>query len=252
MKKAYSKWFLTKVKRAIRDYRMIEEGDRVAVGASGGKDSTALLYILSLLQKHSHLRFEIQAITLDMGLGTDLSPLVDFCARENIPLHVEPTQIGRILFEIRQEDNPCSLCSKLRHGTLNQVALQLGCNKVALGHHLDDAIETFLLNIIFTGQLGTFKPSTYLDRTGLTLIRPLIYLPQETVVAVGRHFNLPEIKNPCPAAGHTKRDQMRALVRQLAEAYPDVKQKFLTAFHNIDFSNLWKQRRLPPGADWLE
>lgn len=252
MKKAYSKWFLTRVKRAIRDYEMIQDGDKVAVGASGGKDSTALLYILSLLKKHSHLNFELQAITLDMGLGTDFSPLADFCARENIPFHIEPTQIGRILFDIRKETNPCSLCSKLRHGTLNQVALRLGCNKVALGHHLDDAIETFLLNIIFTGQLGTFKPSTFLDRTGLTLIRPLIYLPQETVVSVGRHFNLPEIHNPCPASGHTRRDSMRELVRQLAGEYPDVKQKFLTAFHNIDFSNLWKQRRLPGETLWQE
>jgi len=249
MKKAYGKWFLTKVKRAIRDYEMIQDGDRVAVGASGGKDSTALLYVLSLLRKHSHLRFEIHAITLDMGLGTDFSPLVEFCARENIPLHIEPTEIGRILFDIRKEANPCSLCSKLRHGTLNDVALRLGCNKVALGHHLDDAIETFLLNIIFTGQLSTFKPSTHLSRTGLTLIRPFIYLPQETVVAVGRYFNLPEIHNPCPAAGHTRRDEMRALVAQLANNYPDVRQKFLTAFQNVDFSNLWKQRRPLPGTE---
>lgn len=243
MKKAYGKWFLTKVKRAIRDYDMIQAGDRIAVGVSGGKDSSALLYILSHLKKHSHLNFEIEAITLDLGLGVDWAPLIDYCQAEKIPLHIEQTQIADIIFNVRKEPNPCSLCAKMRRGALHQAALRLGCNKVALGHHLDDVIETLLLNIIFTGQLGTFKPSTFLDRTGLTLIRPMAYIPQETIVSLVNNEHLPVISNPCPASGHTQRQKMRELVTQLAQEYPDIRQKFLTALQNIDFSSLWNQRR---------
>lgn len=243
MKKAYGKWFLTKVKRAIRDYDMIQEGDHIAVGVSGGKDSSALLYILSLLKKHSHLNFHLEAVTLDLGLGMDFNPLIEYCKEENIPLHIEPTQISDVVFNVRQESNPCSLCAKLRRGALHRVALKLGCNKVALGHHLDDVIETFLLNLIFTGQLSTFKPSTFLDRTGLTLIRPMVYIPQETIVSLVNIENPPVISNPCPASGHTQRQKMRELVTQLAQEYPDIRQKFLTALQNIDFSNLWNQRR---------
>ena len=192
MKKAYNKWFFTKVKRAIRDYNMIQAGDRIAVGVSGGKDSSTLLYILSLLRKHSHLKFDFQAVTLDLGQGADLSPLVDYCRQHDIPLHIEPTKIGHIVFNVRQETNPCSLCANLRRGALHQAARKLGCNKVALGHHLDDAIETLLMNIIFTGKLGTFSPWVYLDRMDLTLIRPMIYLPQETVVSL-------YVKKNCPS-----------------------------------------------------
>ncbi|NLC76679.1 MAG: tRNA 2-thiocytidine(32) synthetase TtcA [Clostridia bacterium] len=252
MKKAYNKWFLTKVKRAIRDYGMIQEGDRVAVGVSGGKDSTALLFILSLLQRQSHLNFDLQAITLDMGLGADMSPLVNYCQQLGIPLHIEPTRIGQIVFDVRQETNPCSLCAKLRRGALHQAALNLRCNKVALGHHLDDAIETLLMNIIFTGQLSSFAPTAYLDRTGLTLIRPLVYVPQETIVSLVRKETLPVIANPCPANGHTQRQKMKELVDRLAEEYPDIRHKFLTALQNIDFENLWKQRRPLPQPETKE
>ncbi|NLL18456.1 MAG: tRNA 2-thiocytidine(32) synthetase TtcA [Clostridia bacterium] len=249
MKKAYNKWFFTKVKRAIRDYNMIQAGDRIAVGVSGGKDSSTLLYILSLLRKHSHLKFDFQAVTLDLGQGADLSPLVDYCRQHDIPLHIEPTKIGHIVFNVRQETNPCSLCANLRRGALHQAARKLGCNKVALGHHLDDAIETLLMNIIFTGKLGTFSPWVYLDRMDLTLIRPMIYLPQETVVSLARKEKLPIIHNPCPANGHTQRQKMQELVNQLAKDYPDIRQKILTSLQNVDFNNLWKQRRPLPQAD---
>lgn len=243
MKKAHNKWYLTKVKRAINDYNMIQAGDRIAVGVSGGKDSTALLHILSILQNHSHLKFDFQAITLDMGLGADMSPLVDYCQQKGIPLHIEPTRIGDIVFNVRQETNPCALCAKLRRGALHSAAKKLGCNKVALGHHLDDAIETLLMNIIFTGQLGTFAPSTYLDRTDLTLIRPMIYLPQETIVSLVRTEKLPIVHNPCPANGHTQRQRMKELVDNLAKDYPDIRHKILTALQNVNFDNMWKQKR---------
>lgn len=250
MKKTYKKWFLSKVKKATKDYQMINSGDRIAVGVSGGKDSMALLFILTLLKKHSRQDFDFHAITLDLGQGADFSPLETFCQEAKIPLHVETTQIGEIVFDIRQEPNPCSLCAKLRRGALHRVALKLGCNKVALGHHLDDAIETFLLNIIYAGRQGTFAPSVFLDRTGLTLIRPMVYLPQETTTAIVERENLPIVPNPCPASGDTEREKMRTLVTGLAETYPDIREKFLSAFQNQDFNNLWKQRR-PPALENL-
>lgn len=239
MKKSYNKWFLSKVKRAIREHGLISPGDRIAVGVSGGKDSSTLLFILDLIRRYTSLEFELVPITLDLGWAMDISPLEEFCSRLGYPLQVVPTQIGKVVFEIRQEKNPCSLCAKMRRGALHNAALEHGCNKVALGHHLDDAIETFLMNLIYTGKLGSFPPKLYLDRTGLTLIRPMLYLPQKTVVSVARTENLPIIPNPCPANGHTKRDEMRELVNGLAKTYPDIREKFLSAFGNVDIGHLW-------------
>jgi len=244
----YDRWFLGRVKRAIGDYSLFSRGDRVAVGVSGGKDSTTLLHALSLLHFHSCWEFELQAVFLDLGWGpVDLAPLEEFCAARKIPLHVRRVPIARIL-EARGEDNPCALCANLRRGVLHNTAKGLGCNKVALGHHLDDAIETFLLNLIYTGQLRAFKPKIYLDRVGLTLVRPLIYLPQSTIEAVVRREGLPVVPNPCPHTGHTRRQEMKELVTRLAAQYPDLRRKFLSAFKNVYPQDFWDPDYLAPGC----
>lgn len=237
--KNYSKWFLTNVKHAIIDFSMISENDKIAVGISGGKDSVSLLYILLLLKKWSNFKFEIYPVTIDLGFGTDYSPIRDFCSAENIPYHVEETQIGKIIFEVRQETNPCALCANLRRGALNQAALRLACNKVALGHHLDDVIETFFLNLMYTGRFATFKPKTYLDRTGLWQIRPLIYLHEETLEALTRRENLPLVENLCPGEENSKRKEIKDVVQLLNRRYPKLKERFLTALLKRENTDLW-------------
>lgn len=241
MNKNYNKWFLTKVKRAISDYAMIESGDKIAVGVSGGKDSSALLYILSLYKKHSPINFDLVPVHISMGLKADIGPLQDFCLSLGKPLHTIETDIGEILFDVRKEKNPCSLCSKLRHGALNTYAKENGLNKVALGHHLDDVIETYLMNVIFTGQMGTFLPSTFLDRTGLTLIRPLVYIPEKIIISLGKIEKIPKIINPCPYNGKTKREEMKTIVHQLSTQYPNFHEMFLSSLKNVRPDQQWKQ-----------
>lgn len=242
MKKTINPQTSSQLKRAIRDYEMIKEGDHLAIGVSGGKDSMVLLFLLNLLKRQTPVNFDFTAVTLDLGQGADWGPLKDYCQAEGIKFHLEATQINEIVFEVRQEKNPCSLCAKLRRGALHQVALQLNCNKVALGHHLDDVVETFLMNLFFAGKLGSFSPSVFLDRTGLTLIRPMVYLTQEAVLTIANEKNLPIIENPCPASGETSRQDMRELASQLSQDYPQFRERLLTALQNIDFNNLWKQR----------
>lgn len=237
--KNYSKWFLTKVKHAILDYEMIEDGDKIAVGVSGGKDSMALLFILLLLKKWSNFKFDIFPVTVDLGFETDYSPIQNFCKTKKLPYYVEKTDIGKIVFDIRQESNPCALCANMRRGALHQTALKLGCNKVALGHHLDDVIETFFLNLCFTGRFATFKPKTYLDRTDLWLIRPLIFLHEETLEALAKREELPIVKNLCPADKNTRREDMKEFVELFSHRYPKIKERFLTALMKNENTDLW-------------
>jgi len=241
LSKNYGMWFLTKVKQAIKDYDMIVKGDRVAVGLSGGKDSAALLFVLNLLRKYSHLQFELLAVYVNPGWGdVDTTPLENICREYGIPFYHRSYPIARAV-EQKARRGPCSLCSKLRSGILNTSARELGATKVALGHHLDDAVETFFLNMLYAGQLKTFMPRTYLDRAGLFLIRPLIYLPQKVVASITSHLQLPVIPNPCPYSGHTKRDEVRQVVRFLADRYPDFYRMFQASLENVRLENLWKQ-----------
>lgn len=235
MRPSDGKWFFTRVKRTIYDFKMIDNDDRVAVGISGGKDSAALLYILSLFKKHSPLKFNLMAIYVHLGWNVDLQPLVTLTKKLGIKLHVEDTAIARVVFERRKEKNPCALCANLRRGALHQAALAHRCNKVALGHHLDDAVQTFMLNLVYTGQMGTFKPVTYLDRTDLYLIRPLIQLPEAVLSSLVRRENLPLLKNPCPISGETKRNEMAELVSELAIRYPDLREKWRSALLSSPF-----------------
>ena len=209
---------LSGVRRAVDECGMISRGDMIAVGVSAGKDSLTALAALKALSAFYPEPFELFALTLDMDAdqNTDYSPLREFCGGLGVPFHLKYTDIRRIVFDIRKESNPCSLCAKLRRGILNDAAKALGANKVALGHHMDDFVETFFLNLFYEGRIGTFKPVTYLDRTDLTVIRPMIFTPEKTIAAYAREAGLPVIKSSCPANGHTKRQFAKEYVRELS------------------------------------
>ena len=215
---------LSQVRKCVRDYQMLSPGDRVAVGVSGGKDSLALLRLLAELRDHSAVPFELLAVTLDMGYEEmDFSPVADLCARLQVPYTLRQTQIREIVFDIRKEENPCALCAKLRRGILNETAVELGANKVALGHHYDDTVETFALSLIYEGRISCFLPVTYLYRTGLTLIRPMLYLHEKTIRNFAEREHLPVVHNPCPADKNTKREDVKALLYELEGRYPGLK-----------------------------
>ena len=164
-----------RIRRCAEDYNMICAGDKIAVGVSGGKDSLSLLYLLAALRRYYPVPYELQAVTIDMGLpGMDFSPVAELCAKLDVPYQIKKTEIGPIIFEYRHEKNPCSMCAKMRRGALNDVLLELGCNKIALGHHFDDAVETFLMSLLYEGRISCFEPVTYLSRTGITQIRPML------------------------------------------------------------------------------
>ena len=207
---------LSAIRKAVDEYQMIETGDRIAVGVSGGKDSLLLLLALKELKRFYPKTFEIVGISVDMGFdGMDYSPIAALCEREGIDYRVIKTDIAEIVFDLRQEPNPCSLCAKLRRGALNDAAKAAGCNKVALGHHRDDAVETFMMNLIYEGRIGCFSPVTYLDRTDVTVIRPMLYLVESEVKRIEKTVELPVVKNLCPADGHTKREYIKDLLRDL-------------------------------------
>ena len=207
---------LSFTRRAIDDYKMISAGDKIAVGISGGKDSLTLLCALAQLRRFYPEPFELVAITVNMGLeGMDFSAVAELCRRLDVPYHTVPTEIYKIIFEVRKEANPCALCAKMRRGALHTAAKELGCNKVALGHHFDDVVETFMLNLFFEGRLGCFQPVTYLSRMDIHLIRPMIYMPEKDVKYFTNKAGLPIVKSTCPADGATEREEMKKLLSTL-------------------------------------
>lgn len=207
---------LSYVRRGVDDYNMIEEGDRIAVGVSAGKDSLTLLCAMADLRRFYPKKFELCAVTVDMGFdGTDFSPIKALCDELGVEYHIVPTQISKVIFDVRKEKNPCSLCAKMRRGALYGYAKDIGFNKVALGHHFDDVVETFMLNLFYEGRLGCFQPVTYLSNTGITLIRPMIYMPEKDVRYFASKSDLPVVKSPCPADGNTEREEMKKLLASL-------------------------------------
>ena len=211
------KRMLSYTRRGVDDYNMIEDGDKIAVGISGGKDSLALLCSLAYLRRFYPKKFELIAITIDMGFEEkmDFSPVKELCETLDVPYYIIPTEISKIIFDVRKESNPCSLCAKMRRGALHNAAKELGCTTVALGHHFDDVVETFMLNLFFEGRLGCFSPVTYLSRVDLRVIRPLLYMPEKDVVEFAKKNALPVVESKCPADKTTEREEMKTLLRTL-------------------------------------
>ena len=228
------------IRRADQDFGMIEDGDRVAVGVSGGKDSLLLLYALSLYRRFSPHPFTLQAVTLTMGLEPfNLSGVQALCDRLEVPYVVRETQIGRIVFEERREKNPCALCAKMRRGALNDLCRELGVTKLALGHHRDDALETLLMSMLYEGRIHTFQPVTYLTRSGMTQIRPMIYVSEKDVIHYVKALSLPVVPSPCPANGYTRREDMKALLDHICRSVPNAREQLLTALRNDEQYALW-------------
>lgn len=221
---------LSLVRKAVEDYDMIQEGDKIAIGISGGKDSLTLLYAMHGLKRFYPRKFEIQAVTVDLGFqNLQLDRIKELCRELEVAYTIVETDIARIVFEDRKEENPCSLCAKMRKGALNQAIKAAGCNKVAYAHHKDDVVETMLMSLIFEGRFHTFAPVTYLDRMKLTVIRPLLYMKEADVIGFVNKYQVPVVKSPCPADGHTKREYAKNLLRQLNLENPGVKERMFTA-----------------------
>lgn len=229
---------LSCTRRAVDEYEMIQESDRIAVGLSGGKDSVALLCSLINLSLFYPKRFELVGITADMSFEEigrpemDFSALREFCESRGVPFVLVKTHLAQIIFETRRESNPCSLCAKMRRGILHDAAIAAGCNKIALGHHYDDAIETFMLNLFHEGRLGSFSPVTYLDRKKITLIRPLIYAPEKDIRYFLSHNELPVVPTSCPEDGHTEREEMKQLITTLDRRYKGLRHRIFGALQS--------------------
>ena len=222
------------VRKCIEDYDMIQPGDRVAVGGSGGKDSLTLLVLLAALREYYPVRFDLAAMSVDMGLGgMDFSPVAELCAKLGVPYTVKKTEIGPIIFDHRKEKNPCSMCAKMRRGALHDLLRGQGCNKIALGHHYDDAVETFFMSLLYEGRISCFEPVTYLSRAGITQIRPMLYLGEKAVMQFAEREKLPVVHNTCPADKHTKRQEMKELIAALQKQYPDLKTKVFGAMQRL-------------------
>ncbi|MBR2131167.1 MAG: tRNA 2-thiocytidine(32) synthetase TtcA [Oscillospiraceae bacterium] len=221
---------LALVRRCVEDYRMIEEGDTIAVGVSGGKDSVLLLAALAQLRKFYPKKFDLVAITIDSAVpGMDFEAIKQLCVELEIPYHIVVVPTYEIVFLSRKEKNPCSLCAKMRRGALSTELNRLGISKIALGHHYDDAVETMLMNLFLEGRIGCFQPVTYLDRTNVKQLRPMLYVQEREVINAVARLKLPVVDNPCPANGATRREEMKELLVQLEERYPNLKKKIFGA-----------------------
>ena len=233
---------LSYTRKAVDEYSMIQEGDHITVGVSGGKDSLTLLYALHGLQRFYPNHFELSAMTVDLGIeGTDFSPVENLCKEMGIPYHIVKSDIYSILFDVRKETNPCSLCAKMRKGALNEQVKAIGSNKVAYAHHKDDIIETMILSLIFEGRFHSFSPKTYLDRMDLTVIRPMMYVDEADVIGFKNKYDLPVVKNKCPVDGFTKRQYAKDLVKQLNKDHPGARDRMFRAIIDGNIQG-WPER----------
>ena len=222
------------VRRCVDDYGMIAPGDRIAVGISGGKDSLVLLASLAYLRRYYPAPFELEGITIDTGFpGMDFSGVEKLCEELGVRYTLIPTDIREIVFDARQEENPCSLCSKMRRGALNTAMKEHGCNKLALGHHFDDAVETFMMSLVFEGRLSNFKPVTYMSRADVTQIRPLLYIGEQRSANLARQLELPVVKSTCPMDHTSKRQEIKDLLTSLSQQYPDLRSKVFGAMQRL-------------------
>lgn len=234
------KKILSRLRRAVEDYNMIEEGDRIAVGISGGKDSLVTLLAMKNLQRFYPKKFYLEAVTIDLGFSDmDYLPIVEMCKKEDIPYHIVKTDIKKIVFDIRQEENPCSLCAKLRRGAMCSAVKERNIDKVVYGHHFDDVLNTYFLSLIFEGRMNTFAPVTFLERMEVTVLRPLIYTEEADIRRYAENNNLPVVKNSCPADKQTKRQYAHDLVWKLENENHGFRNRLFTAIQNSEISG-WK------------
>ena len=222
------------VRRCVEDYEMIADGDVIAVGLSGGKDSMALLCALRSLQRYFPKRFELMGVTVDLGFpDMDFGPVADRCRALGVPYDIVHTDVRQVVFEERQEKNPCSLCVKLRKGAFHDRLKELGANKAALGHHMDDAVETFLMSLIYEGRISCFEPVTVMDRSGITQIRPMLYAEEKRIVGLARKYDFPVVESTCPMDKTSKRAQVKEYMYQLSRERRDFKIKTFRAMQRL-------------------
>ena len=234
---------LSLTRKAVDEYKQINEGDKIAVGISGGKDSLTLLYALSEMRRFYPNRYDLCAITVDLGFDSfDTGEIAKLCEKLNVEYNVVKTDIYDIVFNERAETNPCSLCAKMRKGSLNEAALKMGCNKVAYGHHKDDVVETLLLSLIYEGRFHTFSPVTFLDRTGITVIRPLLYIEEADIIGFNNKMGLPVMGKKCPVDGYTKREYVKDLLKQIERDNHGVKDRMFTAIEGSGIKG-WNDER---------
>lgn len=226
--------FTGAIRKCVDDYDMIAPGDRIAVGVSGGKDSLVLLCALHHIQRYYPNPFHLEAVTLELGFeGMDFSPVAELCRRLEIPYTCKKTDIREIVFDIRKEENPCSLCAKLRRGGLNDILRERDLNKLALGHHFDDAVETLLMSLLFEGRFSCFKPVTWMSRAEVWQIRPMVYCGEGRIQNLARQLELPIVENPCPQDRGSKRHEIKQLIARLSQTYPDLKSKIFRAMQRM-------------------
>lgn len=231
------------IRRADKDFNLIEDGDKIAIGLSGGKDSILLVHALSRYAKFSHKKFSLHAFTITYGYGKfNTEDLARLCSENNVPYTVYDTQLNEIIFNIRKEKNPCSLCAKMRRGILCNLAKKEGCNKIALGHHRDDVVETFFMSLIYEGRFHTFQPKSYMSKSDITVIRPLIYLPESHIIHLKDVLDMPVQKNACPVDGHTSRETTKNMLKDLSKIYPNIQERTLHALQNYNTGSLWENR----------
>lgn len=234
------KQILGGMRKAIEEYNMINDGDSIAVGVSGGKDSMLLLYALKLFQKFSPVKYELAGVTVSLGFKNfDLNPVISFCEKIEVPYYIVDTDIEEIVFNVRKEKNPCSLCSKMRNGALHNKIKEIGFNKVALGHHADDVIETMFLSMLYSGRIATFKPITYLSNKNIHNIRPLIFLREAQVLGAINENDIPVIESPCPMDKTSKRQAVKKILKKIYDDVPEGRERLLQAIRNTDQYDLW-------------
>ena len=247
------KRLLSFTRRAVDDYEMIADGDRIAIGVSGGKDSLVLLKTLAEMRRFYPKKYDICAITIDAGFDAmDFSPIREYCDALGVEYRIVKTDIKKIIFDTRKEKSPCSLCAKMRRGALHAEAQAAGCNKVALGHHYDDAVETFMLNMFFEGRLGCFSPVSYLSNRKITLIRPLIYAQEKDVLYFTRKQNLPIVKSTCPEDHATERENMKQLLSSLEKTNKGVKHRIFNAMCKGNIDGFKENGRYPDAGEITE